>query len=129
MVPGNGWGSTERGKKSADTVDFAIGRGSEISVFVIVTIATFVNSIIVRSPSGGGEGVGDTIVVKILTATNIAMVPSIITKNMTVVAIINIFLSGMGGGRKKEKHHRSRRWGGRKQSLSSSQKQPSSIFS
>ncbi len=78
---------------------------------------------------GGGEGVGDTIVVEILTATNIAMVPSIITKNMTVVAIINIFLSGMGGGREIEGCRRRCRWGGRKQSLSSSRMQSSSIFS
>ena len=43
---------------------------------------------------------GDAIVDEIPTATNIAMVPSIIlTKNMTIVAIINIFLSGMGGGK------------------------------
>ena len=116
-------------KKSADTVTFAVGRGSEIAVFVIIAIATFVNSIIVRSPSGGGEGVGDTIVVEILTATNIAMVPSIITKNMTVVALINIFLSGMGGGREIEGRRRRRRWGGRKQSLLSSRMQPLSIFS
>ena len=106
MVIGNGWGSTERGKKSSDTVAFAVGRGREISVLfvVIVTKTTFVNCIIVQTPSLGGEGVGDTIVVEIPTATNIAMVPSIIlTKNMTVVAIINIFLSGMKRGREEKK--------------------------